>query len=866
MQIELKISWDIIKKTFMLKSFLSLSVWLLSSLLAGVVAQEWQPQSWPVLKKYDQNHLYQIALPLGGIGTGTVSLGGRGELRDWEIMNIPGKKFSTVTTGNNAPFFAIYAKPQDGEATTTLLAGPLYTQEYLHYEGRPVNHHGMPRFAEASFDAAYPFGQVHLADKNLPIRVVLKGFNPLIPGNADASGLPVAVLSYEVTNTTGQPVEVAVCGSIRNFIGKDGSKFFTDWKGDYIPTGAKGNKNSYKEGNGLKGIYFYSEGVEKDDPAWGTIALTTQAAQGVTYRTSSRADDWNNGILNFWDDFSADGTLAERSQQEDEDPMASLSVKKSIAPNGTETFTFFITWDFPNRKAWSSTVVGNYYSRQYADAWDAAEKIIPQIPALEHKTLAFVNALIQSSYPDVVKEAALFNLATLRSQTVFRIPSGHLMGWEGVMDRFGSCAGSCTHVWNYEQATPFLFGDLARTMRDVEFNYATKENGLMNFRAALPLSEAAKGNSAAADGQMGTIMKMYREWQLSGDNDFLKKNWVQVKKVLSYAWAEKGWDSNQDGVMEGSQHNTMDVNYFGPNPQIGFWYLGALKASEKMAIAMKDKAFAEKCAGLFDKGSRWMDANLFNGEYYEHKITDPNTFEFLDMKGTNVQITEFQLGKGCLVDQLVGQYMAHICGLGYLGNKEHIRTTMGSIMKYNYVPDFSRHFNNMRSYVMGNEAGLLMASWPKGRLEVPFPYFAEVMTGFEYCAAAGMIYEGMENDAITCISAIRARHDGGKRNPFSEPECGHHYARSMASWASIIALSGFQYSGVDKSMKITGRPGRYFWSNGYAWGTIDVTGSEVVVELLSGTLNLEKLTVGDKKDIRLKKSTLNEGDKQIIKL
>ena len=79
---------------------------------------------------------------------------------------------------------------------------------------------------------------------------------------------------------------------------------------------------------------------------------------------------------------------------------------------------------------------------------------------------------------------------------------------------------------------------------DVEFNYATKENGLMNFRASLPLSEASKGNNPVADGQMGCIMKIYREWQLSGDNDFLKNNWEQVKKVLSYAWIEKGWDGN----------------------------------------------------------------------------------------------------------------------------------------------------------------------------------------------------------------------------------------------------------------------------------------------------------------------------------
>lgn len=827
-------------------------------------AEEWKPAAWPVLKQYDQEHLYQVALPLGGIGTGTVSLGGRGELRDWEIMNVPAKKYSTVTTGNNAPFFAIYAKPQQGAATTTLLAGPLYPQEYLHYEGRPVNHHGLPRFANASFDAAYPFGQVHLGDKDLPVQVTIKGFNPLIPGEADASGLPVAILSYEVTNTTGQPMEVAVCGSMRNFIGKDGSKFRNDWKGDFIPTGVRENKNEYREAGGLKGIYLYSEGVDKNDPAYGTVALTTQATGSVSYRTSSKADHWNNAILNFWDDFSADGKLTECNKAEDEDPMASLSVKKTIAPQSTETFTFFVTWNFPNRRAWSASVVGNYYSTHYPDAWKAAEKIFPQLPELENKTLSFVNAFLKSTYPDEVKEAALFNLATLRSQTVFRLPDGHLMGWEGVMDRFGSCQGSCTHVWNYEVATPFLFGQLARTMRDVEFNYATKENGLMNFRASLPLSEASKESHAAADGQLGCIMKMYREWQLSGDNDFLKNNWSQIKNVLSYAWTDKGWDGNQDGVMEGSQHNTMDVNYFGPNPQMGFWYMGALKAAEQMAVAMKDKAFAKKCNTLFIQGSQWMDANLFNGEYYEHKITDPETFAFLNMNDPKVKIPEFQLGRGCLVDQLVGQYMAHICGLGYLGNKSHIRTTMKSIMKYNYVTDFSRHFNNMRSYVMGDEAGLLMASWPNGRLEVPFPYFAEVMTGFEYCAATGMIYEGMESEALTCIRAIRDRHNGAKRNPFSESECGHHYARSMASWSAIIALSEFQYSGVDRFMHITARPGCYFWSNGYSWGTCTVSASNVSIELLKGSLALNKLQVGSNKKISLKNFDLQEGDTQRI--
>lgn len=833
----------------------SLLLWFSASSLH---AQPWQPAEWPVLKHYDENHLHQIALPLGGIGTGTVSLGGRGELRDWEIMNVPAKGYSTVTVGNNAPFFAIFTREQGKEPLTTLLEGPLYDHEYLHYEGRPVNHHGFPRFAEASFDAAYPFGQVNLSDNSLPVRVRIKGFNPLIPGDADASGLPVAVLVYEVTNTTDTPLEVSVSGSMRNFIGKDGSKFHTDWKGDFIPVGAKDNRNEYRESGDRKGLFLYSKGVDKQDPAWGTIALSTTSEGKVTYRTSSKGDAWNNAILNFWDDFSADGMMEER-ERADNDPMATLAVKKQLAPRATETFVFYLTWNFPNRKAWSPTVVGNYYSRQFRDAWEVADKVLPRMPELEAGTLEFVSALLSSSYPEVVKEAALFNLSTLRSQTVFRLPSGHLMGWEGVMDRFGSCQGSCTHVWNYEMATPFLFGELARSMRDVELNYATKDNGLMNFRAALPLSEAAKGNSAAADGQMGCVMKAYREWQLSGDNNFLTKNWQQVKKVLAYAWVERGWDGNQDGVMEGSQHNTMDVNYFGPNPQMGFWYMGALRAAEEMAVAMKDKGFARKCREMFEKGSAWMDANLFNGEYYEHRITDPETFEFLHMDDPNVKVPGFQLGKGCLVDQLAGQYMAHLCGLGYLADKANVRTTLESIMKYNFVSDFSRHFNNMRSYVMGSESGLLMASWPKGRLEVPFPYFAEVMTGFEYCAAVGMIYEGMDDEALTCIRAIRDRFDGAKRNPFSEPECGHHYARAMASWAAIPALSGFQYSGVQQEMRFTDKPGIYFWSNGSAWGVCEVKpGQSATLKVLHGNLALKRLCVG-KKTWKCKEKVLKPG-------
>ena len=498
--------------------------------------------------------------------------------------------------------------------------------------------------------------------------------------------------------------------------------------------------------------------------------------------------------------------------------------------------------------------IGNYYSTLYKDAWDVVERTVPELVDLETKTLDFVRLLLHSDYPDVVKEAALFNSSTLRSQTAFRDREGRMFGWEGVFAHQGSCHGSCEHVWNYEEATPFLFGRLAKGMRETEFNYAQWDStGLLSFRVSLPLQKnnAGKWKIAAADGQMGTIMKVYREWQLSGDDTFLKRTWPGVKKALSFAWIPHGWDADKDGVMEGCQHNTMDIEYFGPNPEIGFWYLGALKAGAAMAAYMKDAAFEQTCKKIFASGSAWMDAHLFNGEYYIQKVVPPvspkNIADGLSagMGAKNMADPEFQIGEGCLVDQLVGQNMAFICGLGYLADSGHIRQALRSIAKYNHVADFGDNFNNMRSYALGGESGLMLTAYPdpSKRPRVPLSYAFEAWTGLEYTAAAGMIYEGMNEEAVNTMTDVRNRYDGYKRNPFNEEECGNHYARAMASWSAILAWSDFHYSAVEKKFAVTARPGNYFWSNGYSWGNAQVAGGKLTIALYYGTLNLKTIAL-----------------------
>lgn len=836
-------------------------------------------QPWPVIKRYDGNSLDKIAMPIGGIGTGNISIAGNGQWKDIEIMNRPAIGFYGAHSPKQAPFFMIFTQNEKGEKKIKTLTGPVAASSYAGPSGSEALNHGFPAFSKAGFDAAYPFATVNLEDDDMPVSAKAKVFNPFIPGDADASGIPIAVIRYEITNKTNKPLTVSVAGSLDNFIGMDGSvRKLNDWNGDYEYTGTKGNRNAFKKTSSLAGIFMTSDSLDKNSRAWGTIALTTPVSgdHKISHRTEFNTKGWGSNFTDLWNDFSDDGNFIDTSYaQKWDDPRAALSLNFTLAANETKTAEFFLTWNFPNRMDWDNkTIVGNYYSTQFADAWDVIEKTFPSLPSLEKKSLDFINLLAKSNYPNVVKEAALFNTSTLRTHTVFRAKDANFFAWEGVFNNAGSCYGNCSHVWNYEFASPFLFGQMAKKMRQLEYDYGLWDSsGLLSFRLSLPLKRNNNWKVAAADGQMGTVMKTYREWQLSGDDDFIKSVYPGVKRILSFAWIAGGWDADKDGVMEGCQHNTMDIEYYGPNPEIEFWYLGALKAAAEMARHMKDAPFEKTCRELFTKGSAWTDSHLFNGEYYIQKIQPAKSKDDIaaglsaGMGAKDLSNPDFQIGDGCLVDQLVGQNMAHICGLGYLAKPANIKKALQSVVKYNYVPDFGKHLNNMRSYALANESGLMLTAYPVGttKPDLPLSYAFEAWTGLEYTAATGMIYEGMNDIAIKTITDVRNRFDGIKRNPFNEEECGNHYARAMASWSAIIAISEFNYSAVSGKFAITAKPGNYFWSNGYAWGNAAVTEGKVAISVHHGKLKLAAVELKNGAAVHLKKSILlNEGENKEV--
>jgi hypothetical protein len=289
----------------------------------------------------------------------------------------------------------------------------------------------------------------------------------------------------------------------------------------------------------------------------------------------------------------------------------------------------------------------------------------------------------------------------------------------------------------------------------------------------------------------------------------------------------------------------------------GIYYLGALRAGEEMARAVGDTASAAEYRRLFEHGREWIDANLFNGEFYVQRVRGFPKNEIAPalrstMGAEDTENPEYQVGEGCLVDQLIGQYLADVAGLGPLVSPKNVRATLASIYRYNYKHSLAEHDTVQRTYTLNDEAALVVCDYGKTRRpRIPFPYYAEAWTGLEYSTAALMLYAGMVREGVECIQNVRSRYDGEKRNPWDEPECGHHYARAMASWSAVLALSGFRYRGQDGAVVVlppvapaAGRPFRCFWSTGTGWGTFSFAqGGALTVNVLGGKLPCKSFEV-----------------------
>lgn len=794
-------------------------------------------QAPPPGRHFRGEALREIAFPLGGIGTGTISLSGLGGLRDWEIFNRPNK-------GSTLPFtFAALRIAGGGLARPCVRVverQPL--PPFPGGFGSPrATALGLPHFPDAVFTGSYPFAQIQFHDPSLPVEVSLDAFNPLVPLDTENSSLPVAVLIYRCLSRAPSPLQGALAFSAMNPIGYAGVGKLSDRAAPFFG----GNVNEFKRQNACQGVLMTSRKVQPDSPHYGSLALATGDGD-VSYRLAWEHGEWWDDFQKWWDEFLGTGRFENRPGQPSEEgstEFATLASHFSLAPGESRQIVFVLSWHFPNiENYWSGKehagqVLANQYGARWGSAWEPAAYLLANLTSLRARSLRYRDALYGSTLPEPVLDAVSSQASILRTSTVMVARNNLTLAFEGCGDNEGCCPMNCTHVYNYEQAMAHLFPGLERSMRETDFLVNMRPDGSMSFRTPVPLHQGGNDVHPAADGQMGCVMKVYREWQLSGDDAWLRRLWPQVKRALEYAWVQ--WDADRDGVMEGQQHNTYDINFYGPNSMMGSLYLGALTAASRMARHLGDDAAAAAYEALLAGGGEKLDRLLWNGEYYVQKVDE-----------TKQAAAKYQYGEGCLSDQLLGQWFAEVAGLGKLLPRDHIRATLGSIYRYNFRRSFEAFANAQRIYALNDEAGLLLCSWPRDkRPALPFVYSDEVWTGIEYQVAAHLIYEGMLDEGLSIVEAVRARYNGARRNPWDEVECGHHYARAMSSWSLLLALSGFGYSAPDKALRFRPRVSpaafRCLFCAGSAWGTYSqktAAGTiDATVAVAEGRLELQTL-------------------------
>jgi uncharacterized protein (DUF608 family) len=797
---------------------------------------------------YKGANLDMIAFPIGGIGAGMFCLDGTGTISHLSIHNEPAV-FNTPRC-----FAAIAVKGQPNN--TRVLEGPV--SGWKRFSVRNGGHGvygttiGLARFRNASFKARFPFAEVSLTDQAMPVKVTITGWSPFIPTDIDNSSLPVGGLEYEFTNTTNQTQDLVF--SFNSFLLR-GFPQIKEMPNGFI---VSGDTISTPEKKG--DLAFYT-----DEP--GTV---------MDYC-------WFRG--GFYDPLTVTWHHLEEANPKPVSsqpgaPGASLMVPFRLKPGEKKTIKLMLAWYCPDTKLRFQDDVQNdsdatvedkskslpspyhkpWYSSKFKNITEVTAFWQQQYASLKATSQKFSDCFYKSTLPAEVTEAIAANLSILKSPTVLRQYDGRLWAWEGCEDDEGSCPGSCTHVWNYAQALSHLFPQMERSLRETEFNENQNKEGHQQFRAALPIRPQAHDFYAAADGQLGGIMKVYRDWRIDGDSAWLRRLYPRVKSSLDYCI--RTWDPTRQGRLEEPHHNTYDVEFWGADGMTGSFYAGALEAFIKISDYLKEDAGAYQ--SLLTQTQAFVNDSLFNGEYFIQKIQwkglqakdpvsvsaksihsgySPEALVLLQTEGP-----KYQYGDGVLSDGVVGDWMARVCGLPEPLEKSKVLSHLEAVYKYNFRTDLTDHSNPERpGYALANEGGVLLCSWPKGdMLSLPFVFSTETWTGIEYQVAGHLIFEGKVKEGLKIVQTLRNRYDGTTRNPFDEYECGHWYARALASYGLIESLTGVRYDAVDQTLYVDSKVGDFtsFLSTNTGWGNVFYHNGKVKLEVAYGSIPVKEIKYG----------------------
>lgn len=833
----------------------------------------WNPRDHPA-----------VAMPLGGVGAGSIALGSDGGWRQAQLQglgnhagDLPGT-FLALRTQQVDPVrhqtVVLQAARTDVGPATPMVNDdlvPAWQRELVAQAGG----------TQTTMTGVYPIAEVS-HDTGGPVDVVVRAMSPLIPGDLDASGLPAVLVEAELVNRSATVAWTWLAFSAHNAVGLDPH---LNPRGVRAP-GYGGNTNTLRRAGRRADLVMANHAVSPASPWAGQQVLSCEADRVVAFPCFEEPDELIDflRLLAPWGDqtrLDAAGWV-QAGQASAPEPrfgpsppgrtwLGALVAHTVLEPAQRATVRFVLAWHFPNREAdfvqygpdrpevgptrfW----IGNHYATRFADALAVADDALSRWSWHWEQTRRWTDALAAVNLPEQWRTHLAAQPVPLRTPTAFRTHDGACYGFEGLLgsstemwsgNAGGACPLNCTHVWNYAMAAAAIFPGWEASMRETEFDVMQAPSGALPHRVHLPryLRQYGDGpvgapDQPALDGMCGAVLKTYRELRRGAFGlAWVEQRWQRICALMDHV--QRTWDPAETGLLHGIQPCTYDIGLHGANPYTGTLWLAALRAAEELARLLGDEPRARTWRARFETSSAALDRACFAGDYYV-QVPDP------DLPALH------QWGRGCWSDQLFGQWWAHELDLGHLLPADHVRSALAAIVAHNLRP---AEPHAQRPYATPGERGLVMCTWPDGgRPEIPTLYCDEVWTGVEYQVAAHCLREGLTEEGRAIAEAVWARHDGRRRNPFNEVECGDHYVRAMAGWGLFEAALGLSWNHLDGALRVGG-DGRYPVLTGDGWGEVEVAGDRVTVTCHRGRLAVRRVTrAADGAEFRLD-SVVTEG-------
>jgi len=716
-----------------------------------------------------KNELQFIGMPIGGINTGTLYLGGDGRLWLWDIFNDNREGVNPLEIEwGGVTMHAGKVRSRDGSAYVAPAKDIRPVDQGFAFQIKTAGKTIIKKMQaddwdEIIFEATYPLATVTYVDKQLSIEIVAEIFSPFIALDEKNSGLPATIYSFRINNKSNDKVNVMIAGWLENKTGISQTNLNFERVNSTIVSAGKATLVC---------------SVHSKIPSPELVGLSDYGTMAIS---STNKNSFGNTSINpLTPESLFKSNKEEKRVGLNEKLIGCTTASVDVKSKGKASADFIISWHFPNLSLKAIPDKGRYYNSLFKSAPEVNTYVQTNFQKLTSETRLWKTTFYDSTLPHWFLERTFLNISCLATTTSHRMENGRHYAWEGV----GCCPGTCTHVWQYAQASGRIFPSLEKEIRErVDLGLALQADGSMWYRC-----EADK--RPAVDGQAGTILRFYREHQMSADSDFLKRNWAKIKTTTQFLMS---LDKNGDGMEDTPVENTLDAMWDGEIAWIVGLCIAAVKAGEKMAEEMNDTEFAKKCNQYVEAGKKNMEEKLFNGEYFIHRPDSEKGRSRLGSYNT------------CHIDQVYGQSWAYQVGLGRILDQEKSLSALRSLWKYNFTPDvgpYIKEHTGGRPYALAGEGGMIMNSNPSNE-ERPYGdnvtwqlgYFHECMSGFEHQVAAHMMAEGMVDEALVLTRMIHDRYHAAKRNPFNEVECSDHYARAMASYGTFISACGFEYHG-----------------------------------------------------------------------